>query len=93
MRLKKEMIKLISSKMVNSLLKEEFIIFTENPSKLEEIINSIITEDLMVEDKLNQEVKKIIDSHANEAEYRNLDHGRMFQMVKRTLVRERNLIL
>ncbi len=93
MRLKKEMIKLISSKLVNSLLDEEMIIFTEESSKLEELISRIITDDLRVEDRLNEEVRKIIESHSGKIDSRNLDYRAVFQMIKKKLVRERNLVL
>ena len=93
MRLKKEMIQLIVDKLTSSLLEEEFIIFTEDTSELKEIINDIIVEDLMVEDKLDAEVKKIIESHASEMDSGNVDHRRMFQMIKKKLVRERDLVL
>ena len=93
MRLKKEMIQLIVDKLTSSLLEEEFIIFTEGTSELKEIINDIIVEDLMVEDKLDAEVKKIIESHASEMDSGNVDHRRMFQMIKKKLVRERELVL
>tara|TARA_Y100000031_G_scaffold149360_1_gene187076 strand:+ start:358 stop:639 length:282 start_codon:yes stop_codon:yes gene_type:complete len=93
MRLKKEMIQLIVDKLTSSLLEEEFIIFTEGTSELKEIINDIIVEDLMVEDKLDAEVKKIIESHASEMDSGNVDHRRMFQMIKKKLVRERDLVL
>lgn len=93
LRITKEMVKLISKKLVNSLLDEKIIIFTEEPSRLEEIIDHIITDDLMVEDRLNEEVKTIIASHENEMDSGNVDYGRMFQMIKKKLVRERNLIL
>lgn len=93
MRLKKEMIELLTDKLTSSLLDEEFIIFTEDSSKLKEILRDIIIEDLMIEDKLDEEVKKIIASHANEMDTGNVDHRRMFQMIKKKLVRERNLVL
>mgnify|MGYP001231814622 FL=1 len=93
MRLKKEMVELISDKLTSSLLDEEFIIFTEDSSKLKEIIADIIIEDLMIEDKLDEEVKKIITSHANEMDTGNVDHRRMFQMIKKKLIRERDLVL
>ena len=47
----------------------------------------------MIEDKLDEEVKKIITSHANEMDTGNVDHRRMFQMIKKKLVRERDLVL
>lgn len=87
------MVKLVSSRLTKSLLDEEFIIFTEELSKLEEIINRIITEDLMVEDRLNEEVKKIMASYANEIDRGNVQYGTMFQMIKKKLARERDLIL
>lgn len=93
MRLKKDMIKFISNKLVHRLLDEEMIIFTEEPSRLEEIIAQIITSDLMVEDKLNDEVKKILDSHTSGIGSRDINYGVMFQMIKKKLVRERKLIL
>ena len=93
MRLKKEMIQLITDKLTSSLLDEEFIIFTEDTSKLKEIISDIIIEDLMVENKLDDEVKKIIASHASEMDSGNVYHRRMFQMIKKKLVRERDLVL
>ncbi len=93
MRLKKEMIALITDKLTSSLLDEEFIIFTEDSSKLKEIISNIIIEDLMLEDRLDEEVKKIIASHTNEMDSGNVDHRRMFQMIKKKLVRERDLVL
>lgn len=72
---------------------EEMIIFTDETSRLEEIIAQIITSDLMIEDKLNDEVKKIIDSHTGGVGSRDIDYGVMFQMIKKKLVRERKLIL
>lgn len=93
MRLTKEMIKLVSSKLTKSLLDEEFIIFTEESSKLEEIINNIISEDLKIEDKLNEEVKQIMASHANEMDRGNVQYGTLFQMIKKKLVRERGIVL
>ena len=93
MRLKKEMIELISDKLTSSLLDEEFIIFTEDSSELKEVISGIIIEDLMIEDKLDEEVKQIIAGHSTEMDHGNVDHRRMFQMIKKKLVRERELVL
>lgn len=93
MRITQEMVSLIADKLVSSLLDEEFIIFTEEPSELKEILESIIIEDLQQEEKLNEEVKQIITSHSTEMDKENVDYRRMFQMVKKRLVRERDLVL
>ena len=57
MRVQKEFIETISKKIVRSLIDKDLIIWEETTEKLETIISGIITEDLMVEDLLNEEVK------------------------------------
>jgi hypothetical protein len=56
-------------------------------------INRLVTNELMVEDRLNDEVKALLRAHTTEIERGNIDYARMFTMVKRKLVQERGLIL
>ena len=93
MRIQSELIDRIAKKTASSLIEGDYIIWEDRPEKLEAIINEIITEDLMVEDKLNEEVKMLIDSRTKEYERDMMDYGRVFQMVKTKLARERGLIL
>lgn len=93
MRVTKEFIETLSKKVVRSLIDKDLIIWEEPVEKLETIIAGIITEDLMVEDRLNEEVKTLLESKTEEYERSMMDYGRVFQMVKSKLVRERGLIL
>ena len=93
MRVQKEFIETISKKIVRSLIDKDLIIWEETTDKLETIISGIITEDMMVEDLLNEEVKTLLESKTEEYERSMMDYGRVFQMVKSKLVRERGLIL
>jgi len=93
MRIQKEMIDKIAKSVVHSLVEKDLIIWDERPDKLEAIIANVIVEDLMVEDRLNEEVKMLLESKTEEFERSMMDFGRVFQMVKSKLVRERNLIL
>jgi uncharacterized protein len=93
MRITKELTELLTKKIVKSLINQELIIWEETPEKLQAVINAIITEDLMVEDMLNEEVKTLLESKTQEYERDMMDYGRVFQMVKSKLVRERGLIL
>ena len=93
MRLTKELTEHLTKNIVKSFLDKELIVWEESPEKLQNIINGIITEDLMVEDRLNDEVKTLLDSKTEEYERSMMDYGRVFQMVKSKLVRERGLIL
>jgi hypothetical protein len=93
MRLTKDFTEHLAKNIVQSLLDKDLIVWEESPEKLQTIINGIITEDLMVEDRLNEEVKTLLDSKTEEYERSMMDYGRVFQMVKSKLVRERGLIL
>ena len=93
MRITKEFVATLSKKVVRSLTDKDLIIWEETIDKLETIVAGIIIEDLMVEDHLNEEVKTLLESKTEEYERSMMDYGRVFQMVKSKLVRERGLIL
>jgi len=92
MRLKKKFVEKISKKIIDSLIRKDLIIWEGGRDKLESIINNIIIDDLMVEDHLNDEVKQLLDSRTEEYERSMMDYGRVFQLVKSKLARERGLI-
>ncbi|TDJ57284.1 MAG: DUF507 family protein [Nitrospina sp.] len=93
MRIKKELVERMSKQMVKSLIEGDFIVWEDRPEKLETIISAIITEDLLVEDRLNDEVKTLLEARTKDYERDMMDFGRVFQMVKSKLVRERGLVL
>ncbi|MBT3351409.1 MAG: DUF507 family protein [Nitrospinaceae bacterium] len=93
MRLRKEMIERISSKVVERLLKREIIETSGSEEALCARMANIIEEDLLVEDRLNDEVKGILLDHQDDMDKDNVDYSRMFTMVKTKLARERNLVL
>ena len=57
------------------------------------MVEKAITEDLMVEDRLNEEVKDILKQHEREIEQGRADYKTMFDLIKKKLVRERGLVL
>ena len=93
MRLKKEFVEKISKKIIDSLISKDLIVWEGSRDKLESIVTAIIIDDLMVEDHLNEEVKQLLDSRSEEYERSMMDYGRVFQLVKSKLARERGLIL
>ena len=93
MRITKEFVETLSKRVIRSLTDKDLIIWEEKIDKLETIVAGIIIEDLMVEDRLNEEVKTLLESKTEEYERSMMDYGRVFQMVKSQLVRERGLIL
>ena len=92
MRLKKEFVEKIAEKIVASLIEKGEIIWEAPVEELEAIIADVIVDDLMVEDRLNEEVKMMLESNTDEYDRRMMDYGRAFQLVKSKLARERGLI-
>lgn len=93
MRLRRKMIDYIAQTITNNLLDKGLLTMTISADALSAECRRLITEDLLVEDRLNEEVKEILNAHTNEIDRGNIDYSRMFNMVKRQLVRERGLIL
>ena len=93
MRLRKEMIDRISNKVVERLLRREIIETSGGEEALCSRLASVIEEDLLVEDRLNDEVKDILRDYQDDMDKDNVDYSRMFTMVKTKLARERNLVL
>jgi len=56
-------------------------------------LERVITEDLQVEDRLNDEVREVLVQHAGEMERSNITYSEMFKMVKRKLAKEKGIIL
>jgi uncharacterized protein len=93
MRLRRKMIDYVAKIIADNLLEEECLGIEGSPEVLTAEIRRVITEDLQVEDQLNEEVKEILRAHTVEIDRGNIDYSRMFSMVKRQLVKERGLIL
>jgi hypothetical protein len=53
----------------------------------------VITDDLRVEDRLNDEVREVLIQHASEMERSNITYTEMFKMVKRKLAKEKGIVL
>lgn len=56
-------------------------------------LEQMITEDLLVEDKIDEEVRQILRQYETDIEKGRLDYKKLFTLTKQKLVRERNLIL
>jgi hypothetical protein len=65
----------------------------EDRVRVSETVAAAISDDLMVEDRLNEEVREIMQQHAEEMTRRGIQYHDMFKMIKQELVRKRKLIL
>ena len=65
---------------------------TPNPQAVAEIIANIITEELAVEDRLNDEVREILQQYSEYMRREGVSYQEMFRKVKNTMIAERKVI-
>ncbi|MFQ5647090.1 MAG: DUF507 family protein [bacterium] len=92
MKLRKPQIERISGNIIKELIESEFI-EVPNQELLHADIIKVITDDLEVEDKLNEEVKEILDNYATQMAENGAEYHRVFNMVKAKMIREKGLVL
>jgi hypothetical protein len=83
----------MTRRIIETLIAEGLIDKDIDRAKLAQEMELLITEELSVEDRLNEEVRQILRGHETEIERGRLDYRRLFELTKQKLVRERNLIL
>jgi hypothetical protein len=93
MRVPKTWVSLISKKIVEGITSKQLITSQVPIEKLLADVEEIITAELMVEDRLNDEIREILKKYNPEIENSRLDYRKLFDLTKRKLVKERNVIL
>ncbi len=92
MKLRRELIQRIAGRVTASLHDEGLVEGLAQPVLAQRIADAI-TGDLMVEDRLNDEVRELLRQHADQIDRANVEYHEMFKKLKAKLVRERKLIL
>jgi hypothetical protein len=93
MRLRREIIQYLSQAVARDLTDNGCVQMLADREKIEVLLREVITNDLQVEDRLNDEIKTLLRAFSNEFNRGEADYHKMFTMVKRKLVQERGLIL
>lgn len=93
MRVPKSWIPIIAGKVVDTLLRKDLVKTEATPQELKAACEEIVLDELMVEDRINEEVREILKGHEKDIESKRLDYKKLFDMTKQKLVRERNIIL
>jgi len=93
MRIPKGRTSLLSKEILEELLKKGLVELKEPKEKVAEALGELMLNELMVEEMLNAEVREILKQHDSEIEKGRLDYRRLFEMTKKRLVMERNIVL
>jgi uncharacterized protein len=90
MLLARDLVAYISRQLVRRLAPKS--IDAANPPGVSEMINRIISEDLEVEDKLNDEVRELLSQYSDYMRQEGISYQEMFRRIKTQMVQKRKII-
>lgn len=93
MRVPKTWVSLLAKKVAVNLVSKGLLTQQVSMEKFTVKVEEIIMEELMVEDRLNDEVRELLKKHSTDIERGRMDYRRLFELTKQKLVKERNLVL
>jgi hypothetical protein len=92
MGLRREYVRLLSTKIVEDLTKQEMIEVPEGFDLTERIFETMDTE-INLEDRLNEEVRGLLNQYQDQMRQSGASYQEMFKLIKHKLVKERKLVL
>ncbi len=92
MRLSAEHIEIIAYRVIHELAKNG-LAAVDDLVDAEARMNAVITDDLLIEDRLNDEVREIMRAHDDQIRRADVQFHEMFKAIKVRLARERNIII
>jgi hypothetical protein len=93
MRIPKSWVPSMARRIVDNLIKKDLIEPAIPVNTLIEETEKLIMDELMVEDRLNEDVRQMLRKYESEIEKGRLDYRKLFDMTKQKLVKERNIVL
>ncbi|MDP1759778.1 MAG: DUF507 family protein [Thermodesulfovibrionales bacterium] len=93
MRIPKTWVSLITKKVVDGIISRKLITPRIPTEQLLSNTEELIMDELLAEDRINDEVREILRKHNSEIERGKVDYRKLFELTKQKIVKERNLIL
>jgi hypothetical protein len=93
MRIPKSWVPIIATKITENVLEKDLVASKIDKDQLVSVSEEILLGELMVEDRLNDEVREMLKQYEKEIDTKRLDYRKLFDMTKQKIVRERNVIL
>jgi hypothetical protein len=93
MRIPKSWVPVLAKEILQELLRKGSVELNDSTEQVTQVLEELILEELMVEDRLNDEIRELLKQYDSEIEKGRLDYRRLFDMTKQKLIRERNIII
>ena len=90
MLLAREFVQYISKQLVQRLTPA--VIETSTPDLIVEKVGDVITEELLAEDRLNDEVRDLLSQYSEYMRREGVSYQEMFRRIKNTLIQQRKVV-
>ena len=92
MHLPREYVAYMAKQLLKRMAVSKSIQF-EQPDYVTEVVSQVMLDELSVEDRINDEVRKILEQHGDEMKRMGASYEELFKKVKKQLVRDRKVII
>lgn len=92
MRLKPVQIRLICQKLLLTIRAKQLINLKSGEAEILKLMEEIFTKELRIEDEINAEAEKMVQQYASQMGDK-IDREKMFQLIKKQLVKDKKVIL
>lgn len=92
MGLRREYVRLLSTKIVEDLTKQEMIEVPDDLDLAEQIFQ-VMDAEINLEDRINEEVRLLLNQYQDQMRQSGASYQEMFKLIKNKLVRERKIVL
>jgi len=92
MQLPRDYVTYMAKQLLKRLVAASLIQF-EQPEYVNEVILQVMLDEITLEDRINDEVRKILEQHGDKMKQCGATYEEAFKVVKRQLVRDRKVVL
>jgi hypothetical protein len=93
MRLSQAKLDSLSGQVAALLQESADVVVTSDANRLQALIHQAMEEELLVEDRLEEEVRELLKQYDREIRLGRMSYNTLFTRIKAKLVRERDLVL
>jgi hypothetical protein len=93
MKLSQAKIEQLSEDLIDALAEIDGVLFQSNDTDLRTAIAEIMTDELMIEEKLDAEIHRMLQAYKYEITMERLSYDDLFRKTKQRLISERKIVL
>ncbi len=93
MKLSPEKVEQIAAQLIDQLAEIDGVLFQSDDGQLRLAAQQILTDELMIEERLDGEIHKLLQAHKYEITMGRINYDDLFKKTKQRLVRERRITL